>query len=263
MLLRISLYRMSQGRILLDNGLTNEKKRREIGILRRKTKSERVLLAFSSFRSRDSIENDKSLCMRQREGHVQRYWWDKYSSSLARYNRATTHIINEFRALDATVEKSQIKASKFIEIGEVSNIVRPLVYVSCLRVWGSRSWKPWLVDFVLELGSIKLTHYAFQCSERSALKSAQHNLVKNSSLSCVYAQRRLLWSKQEMDELTRRKLVFVYFLIRDPLFGYVTHPIIERWLRAIKGVPLLSWLSEKMTELLYGVQKYHTYVSQS
>lgn len=259
---------MSQGRILLDNGLTNENKRKEIGIMRPETKSERVLLAFSSFRSRDSDESEgKSLCMRQKEGHVQRYWWDKYSSSsdgtLAHYNHATTHIINDFKVLDAIVEKSQIKATRFIEIGEISHIVRPLVYVSCLRAWGSRSWKPWLVDFALELGSIRLIHYAFKCSENFALKSAQHKLVMNSSLSCVYAQRRLLWSKPEMDELTRRKLVFVYFLIRDPFFGYVTRPIIERWLQTIKGIPLLSWLSEKMTELLYGVQKYHTYVSQS
>eukprot|EP00890_Picochlorum_soloecismus_P002578 jgi/Picsp_1/3320/NSC_06159-R1_shrunken seed protein len=265
MLLRISLYRMSQGRLFLDNGLTNENGTKGTGILGRETKAKRVLLAFSSFRTRDSNQNEgKSLCKR-RQGQVQSYWWDKYSSSwdgaLAQYNRTKTHLIDDFRVLDAIVNKSQIKASKFIELGEVSHIVRPLVYVSCLRVWGSRSWKPWLIDFALELGSTKMTHYAFKYSEKSALKSGQHKLVKNTSLSCVYAQQRLLWSKPEMDELTRRKLVFVYFLIRDPFFGYVTRPIIERWLQAIKGVPLLSWLSEKIAELLYGVQRYFTYVA--
>ena len=268
MLLRMSLYRKSQGRLLLDNGLADDNKKEGKGAWK-KNNARRVLLAFATFRSRDLNQNHNegraSLC-RRHEGLVPTYWWDKYSSidgNLAQYDHARTHLINDFQVLDDMVEKSQIKADKFIELGEVSQIVRPLVYVSCLRVWGSRSWKPWLIDFALELGSTRITQYAFRCSERSALKSAQHKLVKNSSLACLYAQQRILWSKSEMDELTRRKLVFVYFLIRDPFFGYFTRPVIDRWLQAIKGVPLLSWLSEKIAELLYGVQRYYTYVAQS
>ena len=77
----------------------------------------------------------------------------------------------------------------------------------------------------------------------------------------LYAKQGIVWNPQELDELTKRKLLLVFYLIRDPVFGKVTLPIMQKWVQMVSRVPMVSWLSERLVDFIQGIQKYYTYTS--
>jgi peroxin-16 len=146
--------------------------------------------------------------------------------------------------------------------GEVCFIMRPVVYVGLLRVFGIRSWKPWLVSLAVELASAELTRSAWARSNDAALQAARDLASSTgSSIASLYARQGIKLSSRELDELTRRKVLLLLYLVRDPLFGRRTQPALRAVLRATSRVPLLSWLVSLPVGLLEGVQRYYTYTS--
>lgn len=71
------------------------------------------------------------------------------------------------------------------------------------------------------------------------------------------------WSREERDELTRRKLLLAYYLLRDPLFAHATGPALARWQGIVGRLPLAGWVSGKLVELVCGIQHYYTYTAAS
>lgn len=71
------------------------------------------------------------------------------------------------------------------------------------------------------------------------------------------------WGREEQDELTRRKLLLAYYLLRDPLFARYTGPALRRWQGLAGRVPLAGWLTDKLVELVGGVQQYYSYTAAS
>lgn len=71
------------------------------------------------------------------------------------------------------------------------------------------------------------------------------------------------WGPEERDELTRRKLLLLYYLLRDPLFARHTAPALRRWQGLVGRLPLAGWLTDKVVEVVLGMQQYYSYTAAS
>jgi len=215
-------------------------------------KAKRTLLAFDNFRKKhllrsDSIHADQI----DKGGHNDtEYWWSTRTSFPVRNQ------IDPIRNLEQEIKKTNNVAWKLLIAGEILHILRPVMYTACLRIWGVKSWKPWAISLLVEISSAQATNIAQMRSNK-----AIQQISWNSTLSMLYAKQGVVWNPQELDELTRRKLLLVFYLIRDPVFGKVTLPVMQRWMQTVSRVPMLSWLSERFTDFIQGIQKYYTYTS--
>ncbi|KAH7624487.1 hypothetical protein Ndes2526B_g00686 [Nannochloris sp. 'desiccata'] len=167
------------------------------------------------------------------------------------------------KSLEYQTSLRQAAAYKLIILGELLHILRPVLYVAALRRWGRRSWKPWTLSLALELGSNRLTAAGAVASHRAAAEAARSPAVAGTALAALYGMQGIQWRREELDEITRRKLQLMLGLLRDPFFSRVTGPAVEQWGKRLDRVPLIGRISNKVVELLLGIQKYYTYTSGS
>ena len=235
-------------------------------------KYQKILDAFEAFRKKhlppispnvpslpDACEMRPDFLISENQSHRGDYWWEHPKPQ--RFDWESIHA--SLAALDSEIQESKKTALDVLAAGELLHILRPVLYVSCLRIWGSRSWKPWIFSLVCELSSYKITTRAQIHSSKRAAEAAQRSTLVNPTISALYAMQGIAWNREEMDELSRRKVLLLFYLLRDPLFSKVTRPAMHTWLRTTKRVPLVSWLSEKVAEFTEGIQKYYTYTSAS
>lgn len=199
-------------------------------------------------------------------------WWEaRPTEDQATWNGSpspspsSAHGACALKDLERRTASAQAAAARLVIAGEILHILRPLVYVIALRKWGRRSWKSWLCSLAVELASARLTAVGVSASRKAATKAAKDSAVALTSLAPLYAMQGISWRRDESDELTRRKLLLVYYVLRDPFFGRFTGPAVERWHQRLGRLPLplVGWVADKAAELLVGVQKYYTYTSGS
>ena len=206
------------------------------------------------------------------------YWWElppkspnellMNTSPTAQTNKTTTSAtltqsVDALRSLEVWAASRQTAAAKILITAEILHILRPVLYVMALRRWGRRSWKSWSVSLLVELVSIRLNAAGAAGSQAAATAAAEHPAVKGTSLALLYGLQGVRWTREEADELTRRKLLLLYYLARDPFFSRYTRPAIEKWTKALRWIPLAGWIGDKAAEVLFGAQRYYTYTAAS
>lgn len=127
---------------------------------------------------------------------------------------------------------------------EVLFIMRPLIYVLFIRKYGLRSWIPWLISLTVDV-----TGYGFL----SRITNLGHSSRKSS----------IVLSTAEKDEVRRRKLLWVFYLMRDPFFNKYTRHRLEHAEKFLSPVPIVGFIAAKLVELLIGAQTRYTYTSAS
>ncbi|XP_038876429.1 peroxisome biogenesis protein 16 isoform X1 [Benincasa hispida] len=128
--------------------------------------------------------------------------------------------------------------------GEVLFITRPLIYVLLIRKYGSRSWTPWFLSLAVDLLGTSFLSYA-------------------TSASASRKGRRSCLSDSEKDELRRRKMLWAFYLMRDPFFERYTRRKLEGAEKVLEPVPFVGFLTAKIVELIVGAQTRYTYMSAS
>ncbi|KAL4395272.1 hypothetical protein HN51_023185 [Arachis hypogaea] len=156
------------------------------------------------------------------------------ASSIPRAERPT---------LSTILSKRGLPGALFL-IGEVLFICRPLIYVLCIRKCGIRSWTPWFLSLATE------------CMSNTIL-----SLVSTSATNRNEHKYHL--SALEKDEIKRRKLLFVLYLMRDPFFTKYTRQRLESTEKVLEPIPVIGFLTAKLVELLIGAQTRYTYMSGS
>lgn len=255
-LVRLAIYRVSNQRILLQGGLASFDDPVTSRSFDSTLKARRTLAAFENFRSRHVMPN------LQANGNAKsgdaEYWWSVHASM---YDEHRPNTIQKLEQFEQQMDESNELASKLLVAGEILHILRPMMYVACLRIWGVKSWKPWILSLVVELSSAQATKNASWYSKKALQQVGRDSALARSTISLLYAKQGIMWNTQELDELTKRKLLLVFYLIRDPVFGKVTLPIMQKWVHTVERVPLVSWLSERFTDFIQGIQKYYAYTS--
>ncbi|CAL0304663.1 unnamed protein product [Lupinus luteus] len=129
-------------------------------------------------------------------------------------------------------------------IGEVLFITRPLVYVLFIRKYSNRSWTPWFLSLAFD--SIGMSFLSVVASATAGRKEQRFHL-----------------SASEKDEVKRRKLLFLLYIMRDPFFSKYTRKKLESVEKVLEPVPVIGFLIAKAVGLAIGVQTRYTYISGS
>jgi peroxin-16 len=283
-IVRLSIYRVSKCRLLTNGGTTAF----DFGQSRllipcskgREVKAKEIFAAFSSFRvrytsARSSETEDKDTISKEevdREAKSKFWWEDRESSDTqvallldkCRKDEDKSLLKEELlKCLEREALISQSHASKLVIAGELLHILRPVVYVLALRRWGRQSWIPWSISLSLEIASSRLTSTGAKASQNAAKQASCDPALTGTALSVLFAMQGIHWRRDEADELTRRKLLMLFSLLRDPFFARFTRPAIKRWQGRITKLPLLGGIFDKALEVLVGLQKYYTYTAAS
>ncbi|XP_022152661.1 peroxisome biogenesis protein 16 isoform X2 [Momordica charantia] len=152
--------------------------------------------------------------------------------------------IPEKRSTLSTILSEQGHRGALFVTGEVLFITRPLIYVLLIRKYGSRSWTPWFLSLAVDLIGMSFLSYASSAS--ASIKGRQSHL-----------------SDSEKDELRRRKMLWAFYLMRDPFFDRYTRRKLERTEQVLEPVPFVGFLTAKIVELIVGAQTRYTYMSAS
>ncbi|KAE9595556.1 hypothetical protein Lal_00030594 [Lupinus albus] len=145
--------------------------------------------------------------------------------------------------LSSILSKRGLHGALFL-IGEVLFISRPLIYVLFIRKYGVRSWTPWSISLAID-----------------CIANSIHSLVTTSVAGGN--EQKFHLSALENDEVKRRKLLFVLYLMRDPFFSKYTRRRLESTEKVLEPLPIVGFLAAKIVELIIGAQTRYTYMSGS
>ncbi|KAJ2025397.1 hypothetical protein IWW57_003391 [Coemansia sp. S610] len=125
-------------------------------------------------------------------------------------------------------------------VGELLFILRPLIYVIGIRKMGKSDWRPWALSLLIELVSRQMIRTDLGTGKNSA------------------AERTV-----ERDELSRRKWLFLYYLLRSPFFDRYTESRLTRVAEWCNNKPLLSLLGSLIQDYQPLWQNYYFYTAAS
>lgn len=115
---------------------------------------------------------------------------------------------------------------------ELLHILKPLVHLAAMRIFGSKSWKQWLVALGIDIASFKLY---------------------NRHMDNLTYEQRL--------ELSRRKLGLVLYLLRSPMYNGYSKNVIESILTSTSNkIPVLSFISSPIIQYLNHWQDIYFYM---
>ncbi|KAJ1835533.1 hypothetical protein LPJ63_001013 [Coemansia sp. RSA 2711] len=124
--------------------------------------------------------------------------------------------------------------------GELLFILRPLIYVLGIRKLGRGDWRPWALSLLIELASRQMI--------RTDLHSGKDDVPEHTL---------------EKEELSRRKWLFLYYLLRSPFFDRFTESRLTRLAEWCNNKPLLSLLGSLIQDYQPLWQQYYFYTAGS
>ncbi|CAH0401776.1 unnamed protein product [Chilo suppressalis] len=117
-------------------------------------------------------------------------------------------------------------------LAESLHILKPLIHLSAMRVFGTKAWKQWLVALGLDLASMKLYNRHMQ--------------------DLSYEQRL---------EISRRKLGLVLYLLRSPMYNGYSKNVIESILSSLSNkLPMAGFICGPIIQYLSHWQEIYFYM---
>ncbi|XP_049885350.1 peroxisomal membrane protein PEX16 [Pectinophora gossypiella] len=118
---------------------------------------------------------------------------------------------------------------------ETLNILKPLIHLAAMRIFGTKAWKQWLVALGLDLASMKLY---------------------NKHMKQLSYEQRL--------EISRRKLCLVLYLLRSPMYNGYSKNVIEGVLTSASNkIPIMSFICGPIIQYLSHWQEIYFYMWSS
>lgn len=121
---------------------------------------------------------------------------------------------------------------KDLMYAETLHLIKPLIHLAAMRVFGTKAWKQWLVALGVDMASMKLY---------------------NRHINNLSYEQRL--------EISRRKLGLVLYLLRSPMYNGYSRNVIEGVLNSLsKKVPLASFICGPIIQYLSHWQEIYFYM---
>ncbi|CAO3599717.1 unnamed protein product [Absidia cylindrospora] len=181
----------------------------------------------------------------ERSGHE----WTRMKDSFALDRRDTSDDIDAFLMSKVlTPEKLRQPPqmthvlSSLGRLGEILYLLRPFIYVLCILKYGQRSWKPWTISVIVELGS------------QLALRKAFDGLSEDGH------DNRMPLEKQEM---SRRTQLIWFNLVRGAFYSRITRPTLEHYCNRLESKPLLNMAAGVLRDYLPLWESFYFYTSSS
>ena len=229
--------------------------------------------------------NDPTTVMRHTMDyrHRHRRRWS-HNNILASVSRSVS------RSVSAAV--SLPTPQKIVRIGELLHIMRPLVYALCRWRVGAHKWTPLLVSGLMDFFSASCTDIAaaVQAHLQGQGKEGAPNptlitamvqavvgrhvwgmltvLFGLQAIPAAFAERQNaamyeLYSFEDRAEFNRRRALWMYYLLRDPLFDRLTRPMFAKVAGVLSYIPLVGGLADYAMFSLEYYQKKHFWFSGS
>jgi len=122
----------------------------------------------------------------------------------------------------------------YVIAGELLYIIRPLAYLAGMYLWGLRSWRAWCCSLAVDLGS-------YACSSIAA--------INDTSAS---------------NELLRRSVQWLYYLVRSPFYEFlISNCVLRHLVNFLKRLPLLSAILRLAPAYIEAYRQRYFYISGS
>ncbi|KAK5578149.1 hypothetical protein RB653_003102 [Dictyostelium firmibasis] len=124
-------------------------------------------------------------------------------------------------------------------IGEVLFIFRPVIYWVSYCIFGKKSWKPWFLSLVTELLSKSFSEYG-------------------------NFKQKILLTQLESKELSRRRKLFLFYLIRSPFYEkFIGDGLLNKVLNFFKKIHIFKTLIDILINYLNVYRTRYFYTSAS
>lgn len=121
---------------------------------------------------------------------------------------------------------------KDLMYAETLHLLKPLIHLAAMRVFGTKAWKQWLVALSIDMASMKLY---------------------NRHMNNLSHEQRL--------EISRRKLGLVLYLLRSPMYNGYSKNVIEGTLESLsKKIPMASFICGPIIQYLSHWQEIYFYM---
>lgn len=142
---------------------------------------------------------------------------------------------------------------RFIRTAELMYILKPLVHLACIRRYGMKSWKSYLVPMAIDVARWVWVNPAIIIDQLS--KSPV-----SSSLRIYYKNREDL-SKEQKQELSRRCVSMLLYLMRSPFYDKYSKDRIASLLNKIgSNVPLTGTITNLILSYIPHWQETYFYM---
>lgn len=128
-----------------------------------------------------------------------------------------------------TVQKSQVP--KILLQAEYLYIVKPLLHLASMSVFGERSWKQYMISLAIDMASINM-----------------------------YRRNRHLMTKQQQVILSHRCVHLLLYLMRSPFYDKFTNRKLENLLGIIAKIPIAKMLAGPLREYIPHWQSTYFYL---
>ena len=116
------------------------------------------------------------------------------------------------------------------KVGEVLHIIRPLVHLTSLGLFGEKSWKPFFISLAVDCSSMSL----------------------HGSLSLMTAE--------EKQEMLRRRIAMLAYILRSPFYDLKSKTMIVSTLQFSRdNIPLLGSVAKALLNYLDEYQQVYSY----
>lgn len=146
-------------------------------------------------------------------------------------------------ALDASPSSSSLSSpnrsfslsatsnNKAITNAEILYILKPMIHLGSVGIFGYTSWKSWMCSLAIDLFSLR-TYY----NNRQYLSTAQKK------------------------ELSRRCVTMILYIMRSPFYENVSHNKIDAFLRALSSLPFAKQIFEPLRQYIPHYQGTYFYM---
>ncbi|CAH0716297.1 unnamed protein product, partial [Brenthis ino] len=170
---------------------------------------------------KDTDDNSNSCFTLQRSGRV-----------IRRIDGAPPVALRDWQPLKIKENISPTVEGKDIFKAELLHILKPLIHLAAMRIFGSKSWKQWLLALGIDIASFKL-----------------------------YNRHMDNFSYEQRLEISRRKLGLVLYLLRSPMYNGYSKNIIESVLTSTSNkIPMLSFICSPIIQYLSHWQDIYFYM---
>lgn len=121
--------------------------------------------------------------------------------------------------------------NKAITNAEIVYIMKPMIHLGTVGLFGYKSWKSWMSSLALDLFSLR-TYY----NNRQYLSTAQKK------------------------ELSRRCVTMILYIMRSPFYESVSHNKIDAFLRALSRLPFAHQIFEPLRQYIPHYQGTYFYM---
>ncbi|XP_012054391.1 PREDICTED: peroxisomal membrane protein PEX16 [Atta cephalotes] len=164
----------------------------------------------------------------------------KRSGTVVRSVKYSTPIeLRTWKALPSVTDENENltknkESDRNLKLAESLYVTKPLLHLGCMYITSQNRWPPWILSLIIDIASLNVFN---RCAQKTLL------------------------SKEEEEELVRRRLSLLLYILRSPFYDKYSRNKIDSLLDTISSsVPLAKYLTSAVKKNLPYMQSTYFYM---